>query len=459
MIRRTLQLALCAALLAGCARGERRARGSGGRTHIVAWTIGPEPTSFTRKTNLIEAGRRIDAERPGTVEVEVDYATVASDAYQKKLVFAFASGRSPDIVCGGHELIGQLAPAGYIIPLDDLLAERADFTADVFPVLWRAMRWDDRTFGVPQDNEVRLVFARADVLRHAGWTDAEVAALPGRVERGEVSLDDYAAIAESVVASGAVPGGSAVWHRTRTGFDWMQFVLAFGGRLSDPDTGKLVVSRRAALATMRFFDRLTGDGAATPPGMMSFPERTIMSGFTGGPVLSYLTGGSWLRLEWMDGFDISPERWRADFIYFPIPGGRLPGMPASAPVRPVSVSHPFACAVSARAVDRRLALEVIVRSLDPDLDVKHAIGSSHLVVRRTSSTSGPYRADPFLQDMIALLRFTTFAPNHPKLTRLQRILYDAIRGVEVGALTPEEATAFFEDVARARLGDTVVVED
>ena len=56
------------------------------------------------------------------------------------------------------------------------------------------------------------------------------------------------------------------------------------------------------------------------------------------------------------------------------------------------------------------------------------------------------------------LGFTTFAPNHPKLTRLQRILYDAIRGVEVGALTPEEATEFFEDVARARLGDTVVVE-
>ena len=451
--------AILLACLAACGPGERRAKGDAGEpTQLLAWTIGPEPTSFTRKTNLIEAARRISADRPGdAVEVEVDYATVASDAYQKKLVFAFASGRSPDIVCGGHELIGQLAPAGYIVPLDDMLAKHAAFRDDVFPVLWQAMRWDHRTYGVPQDNEVRLVYMRADLLLKAGWSELEVAALPGRVERGEVSLDDYAAIAEEVVAAGAVPPGSAIWHRTRTGFDWMQFVLAFGGRLSDPDTGNLVVSRRAALATMRYFDRLTGPGAATPPGMMSYPERTIMSGFSGGPVLSYLTGGSWLKLEWMEGFDIPPARWERDFIYFPIPGGRLPG--ATGPVRPVSVSHPFACAVSARAASRELALEVIVRSLDPDLDVAHAIGSSHLVVRKASGTSGPYQADPFLQDMIALLRFTTFAPNHPKLTRLQRILYDAIRGVEVGALTPEEAAEFFEDVARARLGDAVMVED
>jgi inositol-phosphate transport system substrate-binding protein len=452
-------LAAAAAALTGCgAEGERRAGDAGGRTRLVAWTIGPEPTSFTRKTNLIEAARRITADRPASpVAIDVDYATVASDAYQKKLVFAFASGRSPDIVCGGHELIGQLAPAGYIVPLDDMLTAHAAFRADVFPVLWQAMQWDGRTFGVPQDNEVRLVYLRADVLRKAGWSEERVAGLPGRVERGEVSLDDYAAIAEEVVASGAIPPGNAIWHRTRTGFDWMQFVLAFGGRLSDPATGKLVVSRRAALATMRFFDRLTGPGAATPPGMMSFPERTIMAGFTGGPVLSYLTGGSWLKLEWTEGFDIAPERWERDFINFPIPGGRLPG--AEGPVRPVSVSHPFACAVSARSANPELALEVIVRSLDTDLDVAHALGSSHLVVRKESSTSAPYRRDPFLQRMISLLRFTTFAPNHPKLTRLQRIIYDAIRGVEVGALTPEEAAEFFEDVARARLGDTVVVED
>jgi inositol-phosphate transport system substrate-binding protein len=293
----------------------------GGAVHLTAWTIGPEPSAYTRKSNLVEGARRLNQELAGRrVELAADFATTNNDAYGKKLVFAFASGHGPDIVCGGHEIVGQLAPAGYLAPLDALLAARERFRADFFPLLWDAVRYGGRIYGVPQDNEVRLTFVRKDLLRRIGWSEARIEGLAGMVEAGQFTLDDLAALAEEAVRTGAVARGSGVWHRNRTGFDWLQFPLAEGGALDGPG-GALVLSRAAAGRTVAFFDRLT-DGGATPPGMMSYPNRTAYAGFVEGRVLVYLTGGSWHKREWQESFGLSDAAFRASITYFPIPAAR-----------------------------------------------------------------------------------------------------------------------------------------
>jgi inositol-phosphate transport system substrate-binding protein len=448
-----LALAACAASCSCRAGGERAADGV---VHLVGWVTGPEPSAFARKTNLVEGARRVNQELAAAgdqrrVAIDVDFNTTSHDPYVKKLVFAFASGRGPDIACGGHEIVGTFAPPGYLVPLDDLLAARPAFRDDFFPVLWGAMSWRGKVYAVPQDNEVRLAYIAKKPLRALGWSDAEIAGLGDAVERGELSLEDLAELIEKAVSTGAVDGERGVYHRNRSGFDWLQFLIAYGARLEDPATGRLVLSRRATLATLRLFDRLVERGAL-PPGMTSYTERTIYRDFVDGNVLVWLTGGSWHKLEFQGAFDISDAQFRERITWFPIPGG-------TRGQSPVSVSHPFGCAVAASAPDRELAFRVIARSIDPDLDVAHAIASSHLVVRKSSSESGPYKADPFLRDMIDLLRFTHFAPNHAKLTRLQRILFDGIRGVEVGVLSPEEALDFVLRVCKARMADDVVIED
>ena len=461
MLARGALLLVLAVVPGACSCDSSGSPGSPGShtVRMTAWTIGPEPSSYTRKTNLLAGARRVERElaaagqgrrRPRTIDLTVDFATTTNDAYARKLVFAFASGNAPDIVCGGHELVGQLAAAGRLAPLDRLLAARPAFANDFFPVLWSAVRHRGQVYGVPQDNEVRLTYLRADLLRRLGWSDAAVRELPDRVAAGAFTLDDLADLAEQAVARRVVARSSAIWHRTRTGTDWFAFLIAYGGRLQDMATGRLVVPRRATLDTLRLFDRLT-DRGATPPGMVSYPNRTVYAGFVDGKVLAFLTGGSWHKLEWQTGFHIDDPTFAAEVQTIAIPTGRR-GQP------PVSVSHPLACMVNARAADVELAFRVIQRSLDPDLDVAHALGSSHLVVRQSSGEDAAYRRDPFLRRMMQLLRFTHFAPSHAKLPQLQRILFEGIRGVEVGALSPDEALEFIDKVARARLGDDVVVE-
>lgn len=448
-------LALCA-LQGACSDGDST---SGDRIELRAWTIGPEPSSYTRKSNLIEGARRVNQELAEAgdgrrVVLTADYATSNHEAYMRKLVFAFGSERAPDIVCGGHELVGQFAPPGYLMPLDRFLDDRPEFRGDFFEVLWQAMSWRGSVYAIPQDNEVRLVYAHRDIFAKLGVSEADIASLADRIEARQLSLNDLADLALRAVDRRLVASGRGMWHRTQVGFDWLQFILAYGGRLENPVTGKLVLSRRATLATLQLFDRLV-DGGATPEGMTGYPSRTIFSHFVAGDVFVYLTGGSWHKREFSEGYGLDDESFYQQMIYFPIPGGKVAGEIGP----PVSVSHPFGCSISKSAPDAELAFRVIERSIDPDLDVRHALGSSHLVVRTSSSRVPAYQNDRFLQDMIGFLDYTHFAPNHAKLTLLQRILFDGIRGVEVGVLEPEEALEFVEKVGKARLGDNLEVED
>ena len=94
---------------------------------LKAWTIGPDDPSVYRATNLQTAAERLNAElaqagAPERVKIDTDFWTGQAQQYGQRVLLAFQSGDIPDIVLNGHEFIGRYATAGYIRPLDDLLA-------------------------------------------------------------------------------------------------------------------------------------------------------------------------------------------------------------------------------------------------------------------------------------------------------------------------------------------------
>ncbi len=94
---------------------------------LKAWIIGPDDPSVYRATNLQTAAERLNAElaqagAPERVKVDTDFWSGPAQQYGQRVLLAFQSGDIPDIVLNGHEFIGRYATAGYIRPLDDLLA-------------------------------------------------------------------------------------------------------------------------------------------------------------------------------------------------------------------------------------------------------------------------------------------------------------------------------------------------
>lgn len=102
----------------------------------------------------------------------------ASD-YDTKLNTMFAAGTAPDLFYLGYENLPKLASMGLLAPLDERIAadtESAgrDWTADFFPVLLEAYRYDGNAigkgplYGVPKDFTTWLFYVNLDLFDRAG---------------------------------------------------------------------------------------------------------------------------------------------------------------------------------------------------------------------------------------------------------------------------------------------------
>jgi len=212
---------------------------------LKAWTIGPDDPSVYRATNLQIAAERLNVElaqagAPERVKVDTDFWTGQAQQYGQRVLLAFQSGDIPDIVLNGHEFIGRYVTAGSIRPLDDLLAAHQTALADIYPVLWQAVRFHGQIWALPQDTEARMMYVRTDHLHKLGWSAEAIAGLPQRVEQGEFSLFDLVELAQQVKEAGIAPWG--LYHHPTGGVDVFQIYLAFGGHLMDETGAQLVLN-------------------------------------------------------------------------------------------------------------------------------------------------------------------------------------------------------------------------
>src|SRR3989442_1462960 len=72
------------------------------------------------------------------------------------------------------------------------------------------------------------------------WSGEAIAHLPQRVEQGDFTLFDLAALAQQVKEAGIAPWG--LYHHPTGGVDVFQIYLAFGGRLTDETGAQLVLN-------------------------------------------------------------------------------------------------------------------------------------------------------------------------------------------------------------------------
>jgi len=375
----------------------------------------------------------------------------------------------PHVFAGGHEEIAWLAAGGYIVPLDDYIAEYYEQyeLGDIYDGLWDACKWKGKIWCFPQDTEARPVYFRKDILRAIGWSEEEIEALPEKVKRGEFTLDDMIEVAKQAMAAGvsSVDGFPLEWgiyHRPSPGGELHMIYLDYGGILQDPETGKLVLDKDAMLKALQFYYNITQVAKVTPPGMTTTSWRSIHKAVVEGRVLFWF-GGTWHWAEWQrvayhEKLGGLPEEYEWENIGFMlVPAAEKGG-------RPMTLSHPFTYMVTSDkcyptpegyTYDPVIGFRWVANTNRLELVTKHALGSAHLSPRRTVSPE--YAAWKFGAAVTYMLDYTTTLPNHEKWSVYHRAVYDAIVAVETGEKTPEEALAWLEGELTRELGDELIV--
>src|SRR5688572_6006666 len=103
-----------------------------------------------RCDNFAEVEEQVEADLGIDLELTLIQDNIDWGDYKQEFVLASEAGEAPDIILAGHEDIGAWAPAGLILPLDDLIDTHAEFD-DVVPSLWESQTYDGLTYGIPQD--------------------------------------------------------------------------------------------------------------------------------------------------------------------------------------------------------------------------------------------------------------------------------------------------------------------
>jgi len=414
------------------------------------------PMENWRGLNFLVAEKDLNADLeamgdPRRVKVEVIQNRMDWGPYVTEFVLAYGAGEAPDIWLTGHEHIGTQSDAGRIIPLGGMIEEFPIFNL-VFDNLWVCTMYKGKIWGVPQDAEARPLYWNKLLLKQVGWSNEEIAALPGKIEKGEFTLYDMLETAKQAVDKGVVKPGNGFWTRPSNGPDFTAFYYAFGGKTIDSATGKMVLDKTAGLKYYKFFyDAVQEYGSMGGLGL-DWAEAWH-PGVSGGKVLFWV-GGTWQWAEWAELYlkDLGGEAYAwENFGFGLIPAAEKGG-------KPNSLTHPLAYLVSSQCKHPDLAIALIAKVTNYGPNTRHAIASTHLGILEGQAEYKFYKGSRLLSEALYMLDYTTFLPNNPNWGPYSSITYEALAAVVSGDFTPEEAMDFVVEGLQRELGDKVIIK-
>ena len=426
--------------------------------HLVARCKASPPYEEGRCNNLtaaVGAANAALAEKGDNRRIDLEIIQDDADWGDYKTEFELASeaGEAPDIICSGHEHIGDWATAGYITDITDMIGNYPEFS-DVIDSLWTATELDGKTWGVPQDAEARPMYFSKILLKELGWSDAEIEGLPARVASGDFTMQDMFDVAQEAVDKGVVAEGDGWWHRPSNGPDFLYYYYGAGGQVQEDGFDGLVFDKTAALKVYQLLwdaaqvrhilrpNKLDGDWDFHKEYTSHFDK------------VLFVFEGTWRWASWHTNYlqDVGGEDYLWENVGFaPIPAN------AEGTDKPVTLTHPLVYMVSSQCENPDLALLLISKATVKELNTTYAVASGHLGVLKSQADYPPYTAAKFLSATLPLLQYTTFLPNSPYWSAYSEAYYMGIQAVESGDLEPEEAVDTVVERLQNELGDNVKI--
>lgn len=375
--------------------------------------------------------------------------------YKRRFLFSADAGKAPDIILSGHEDVAPWAEAGFIIPLTDLIEQEWDTYGNVFPNLWKCVEWRGERWGVPQDTEARPMYYHKGKLAELGWTQEEIDSLPDRIRNGEFTLEDLIATAKEAVEKGVVKPGYGYWHRPVKGGDFMQYYLAYGGEMYDPEQDKLVVVRDALVNWYAFQRRIVTEGI-TPKNFIGTEWSVWHDTVTNGEVL-FWNGGTWQFADWAENYvaDRGGEEYLYGFVGWALQPSGIKGKSG------VTLSHPLVYMVTSEAAsgkkNQELAFKLITLATDPEFNNRHAVSSTHLAILKNQVNMEDYAKHRLLSGAAYMVDYASYQPNHVDYGIYFDIIFKAMQAAESGEFSPEEAADIAIEELKQRMGDSLLI--
>ncbi|KPV64345.1 MAG: Bacterial extracellular solute-binding protein [Candidatus Bathyarchaeota archaeon BA1] len=413
---------------------------------LRAYVVGPGPMGIKKATNLELGARDLNAMLamiglPARVEISVEFTELKWEPAIEKFYTDFKAGVAPDIVT--FRDIADLAKGGFIVSMDEHVKEFWDVHYyDFHPIIWEGATWGGKIWGIPHDLCPVGVWYRKDVLRRLGYTDAKIAEmLP---VTGKTTMDTLAKLAKEAVDAKLVDFG--ILHRPSWGPGTYATLLAFGAEMYDPITDKPVLNKPALLKFFEWHEKMVKDKVipAAPP-----TWATIHTTFVEGKTFSTWASHVGTPSEWKEKYGLTDEVLEKDLGFLPFP-------PAVAGVEPISVHDFPGYLVTTQSKHPEIAKLVIMFATSVEADAIHSEFTLRPPYRKSTVDHPRIKAIDYIVRTAPVAATVRPLPIYPKFGAYGAKVFEALKGVEAGVVTPARAVADLEAWFKAELPDGII---
>lgn len=400
---------------------------------LKAFVIGPGPVPITKATNLELAAEQLnkileDSGANVRVEVNLEYSELKWGPFAEKFYLDFAAGKAADIVTMRET--GELAEGGFIVSMDEHVKAFWDMHyVDFYANLWGGATFEGKIWGIPHDVAPAGVWYRKDVLRALGYTDEEIAGL--LPANGDTTLEILARLAKEAVDAGLVEYG--ILHRPSKGSNTYARLLEFGVDCYNPETGNLELDKSSLLAFYQWHKEMVDQGVIPPepPGW-----STIHGTFAEGKTFVTMASHVGTPAEWKAKYGLSDAAVENDLGFLPFPpteevkatGGEA-----------VSVSDIPLYFVTTQSEHPELAMLLIMFATFAEPCALHSSHTARPPYRWAALYHPLVVEDSYLQRTAPSARAVVPVPIHPQIWSFVERIFEGIKGVEAGVVSPEQA--------------------
>jgi len=371
--------------------------------HLTLWQgVNPPPNRDVLQKLVDKFNQR----HPG-IQVESLYVG-QSDQQMPKILAAVVGNAPPNLLWFAPTITGQLVELEAIKPLEDWLAT-TQVKAQIDPVLFETMQWEDHTWSVPFGVNNVGIFYRPSLFKAAGITQ-----LPR-------TWEELRQVARQLTIANQqhgmiLPLGKSEW----TVFTWLPFMWSGGGELMAE--GSVQIANSGAIAALHFWQDLLTDGSA----ILSQPERGYeLDDFLAGKVAMQITG------PWTLG---QLQATGVDFAVMPIPAAARAA---------TSVGGENLFVFKTTPTEEQASLVFAEYVLSEEFQTEWAIGTGYLPVNLNAQKSSAYQQfaqqQPAVDVFLNQAKFGRSRPIFPGYSRISENLGRAIEAVLLQKDTPEAA--------------------
>ncbi len=442
-----LTLALTTAGLAACGSDDADDAGSGGGDGVIKVAY-QKTDSFTQLDALMQKAKtEFEAANPGA-KVQLEPINAQEDAYFTKLALMNGSEQTaPDVIYEDTFQVRADAAAGYLAPIDDYLADWADWSQFAEGAKQAGLGDDGKTYGVSMGTDTRGIYYHKDVFAQAGlpadwqpktWDDVLAAARTVKEKVPDViPLNVFASKAQGEATS-------------MQGFEMLLY--GTGDQLYDTEQAKWVTGSQGFEDTLAFYKTMADEKLmpdlqdALDPNL---PNRVSDELFPEGK-LAIAVNGSWVPGGWISGGKPWPE-WeqKMGMTAMPTQNGQAPGK--------VSMSGGWLLSVGSKADDPKKAFDFIAVALNKENSFKYDTENSQIAVRQDVATDPEYLSfNPSFEFFSSLVDVTFFRPATPDYAQISSNIQVAAESVVTGQADPETAARTYDDALTQIVGEDKV---